>query len=200
MFKFIIVLIVNYLIGGIPTGYLFVKGIKNEDIRTQGSGNVGGTNAIRILGFKRGIWVIILDMAKGAAAVLLAMVFLKKESYLLFLIASYIAVIGHTFTPFLRFKGGKGVATSAGIYFVLAPMASLFAVLSFGLVFGLLKVVSMATIVAVVVLDAVLIVKKADISLIIITLLVSALIIYLHKANIKRIVKGKELGFKKKSK
>ncbi|HGJ64617.1 TPA: glycerol-3-phosphate acyltransferase, partial [bacterium] len=116
----IIALILSYILGAIPFAYIIVKGIKGIDIRNQGSGNVGFTNALRLIGWGPGLLVLIADMAKGAIAVLfisrLGLIQQNALSVYMPVICGFSAIIGHIWTVFLKFRGGKGVATSLGIF------------------------------------------------------------------------------------
>jgi glycerol-3-phosphate acyltransferase PlsY len=112
-----------YLLGAIPTGYLAVKWARGIDIRTVGSGNMGATNVFRVLGWKGGLGVLAFDMGKGLAAVKLGPALGFPHGSWPVLAAALAAVLGHNYTCFLKFKGGKGVATSAGVLFGLAPVS-----------------------------------------------------------------------------
>lgn len=195
--KIILSFLISFLLGSIPTAYIFVKKIKGQDIRELGSHNVGGTNAIRVLGFKTGISVLLLDVLKGAVATIIAALLIRRASYILYILAAYMSIAGHIFTPFLNGHGGKGVATSAGVYVILAPYAVLASAAIFLILFFLTKIVSISSIVAIVSLDILLIIFKARPELITITILLSIIIIIMHRRNLKKIYKGDELSFKK---
>ncbi|MCK4957560.1 MAG: glycerol-3-phosphate 1-O-acyltransferase PlsY [Candidatus Cloacimonetes bacterium] len=195
-------IIVAYIMGSIPTSYILGKKFKGIDIRNFGSGNVGATNALRILGTKYGVISMILDMAKGAIPVFAAK-FLGYSDIWLILIA-LTAILGHIFTIFLKFKGGKGVATSAGVFIALAPSAIGIALLVFIIVVWISKYVSLGSILAASTLFAVELIinirngfqQKEILTLITI---VALFIIIKHKANIKRLIAGNEnkISFKK---
>ena len=122
--NFTIVLIISYFLGAIPFAYIMTRLISGKDIRRYGSGNVGATNAARILGFKYGLLVALLDVLKGILAMTIAKTLLPVDSpdYFL-LIAALVVIIGHNWTVFLKFSGGKGVATTFGVLFNLFPIA-----------------------------------------------------------------------------
>lgn len=125
--SYFLVSVLGYLLGGIPTAYLAGR-LKGVDIRRHGSGNVGGTNALRVLGWRVGLPVFALDIAKGyAAAGLLPLLPLAGEPVYLALAGGLGAVLGHVFTPYLKFRGGKGVAAGAGVLLALAPLPTLVA-------------------------------------------------------------------------
>ena len=107
-------LVLSYFLGGIPFGFLVVRLIRKVDIRTVGSGNIGATNVTRVIGKKWGILVFILDFLKGFLAPLIVPLFIKEPSTFIFILAVIAVVCGHNWTPFLQFKGGKGVSTTLG--------------------------------------------------------------------------------------
>ena len=188
--------------GSIPTSYILGKKFKGIDIRNFGSGNVGATNALRILGTKYGVISMILDMAKGAIPVFAAKLLGYSDIWLILIALT--AILGHIFTIFLKFKGGKGVATSAGVFIALAPSAIGIALLVFIIVVWISKYVSLGSILAASTLFAVELIinirngfqQKEILTLITI---VALFIIIKHKANIKRLIAGNEnkISFKK---
>ena len=140
MLTMILLCLTTYLIGSIPFAYLYGKHIKKIDIREHGSKNVGATNALRVLGTKAGIIVLVLDILKG----LLPVIFFSKwigENYSQFIpvLIGICAILGHTFTVFLKFKGGKGVATSAGVVLALDPIVCAIALLLFAIIVAITK-------------------------------------------------------------
>ena len=189
-----------YLLGSIPTGYLVARA-KGIDIRTVGSGNIGATNAFRILGRGPGTFVLLADAAKGAIAVLLLPSLLAGSSDVPFrIIAALGAVLGHNFTCWLRFKGGKGIATSAGVLAALVPWGFLVTLAVFVVVLALGRIVSLASIAAAVALPvAVAFTPPRDRRLVVLTAVLSVLAIARHHANIRRLAAGTErrIGEKK---
>ena len=206
-----------YLLGSIPFGYLMAKA-KGIDIRSVGSGNIGATNAMRVLGKPAGISVLLLDALKGyvACALLAPLIYnwisphlsgfappfsaepkldqLKFET-----IAGIGAVLGHNYTCWLKFKGGKGVAT-AGVYLALAPWALLIGLIVFLLVVLTTRYVSAGSIAAAIALPATVWIMSPDnLFLAIVTTALGLLAIYKHKGNIQRLMSGTEnrLGQKK---
>ncbi len=145
--------IMAYLMGSIPTAVWIGKGFYNVDIRKHGSGNAGATNTIRVLGLKAGLPVLLIDVFKGFAAILIAPVLVSESvtdhfmAYLLLIVAVAV-VLGHTFPVFAGFKGGKGVATLLGVGFGLFPFAALTALTIFIIVLILTRYVSLASITA----------------------------------------------------
>jgi glycerol-3-phosphate acyltransferase PlsY len=185
--KFIL-LIICYLVGSIPTAYLLVKHYKGIDIRTVGSGNVGATNAARILGKWGFFAVFAADMLKGFLPVLVVKYFYPEYV----LVAAVLVIVGHTYTVFLNFKGGKGVATAVGVFLALAPIPLAIAAVAFGVVFGISRMVSLSSVTAATVLTAAVALTDTTVSLKIVTLLLATFVVFKHRENIKRIMKGEE--------
>jgi glycerol-3-phosphate acyltransferase PlsY len=127
----IIFCIISYIIGSFPTAYVVSKGFFGIDIRKVGSGNVGATNVIRSIGKKWGILVLIIDALKGAIPIILIKKFFGITSPYILIIVGISAILGHTYTIFLGFKGGKGVATSLGVMLSLTPVPILISILVF---------------------------------------------------------------------
>lgn len=135
-----------YFIGGISFAYAIGKVVKKIDLREHGSGNLGATNVLRVLGSKWGIFCLVLDALKGALPVLLAMNHFGSANHLAVLATGIFAILGHIFTPYLSFHGGKGVATSLGVFAVLAPFPVFLAFLLFLFVVLLLGYVSLGSV------------------------------------------------------
>jgi len=195
-----------YLLGSIPTGFLMAKA-KGIDIRSVGSGNIGATNAMRVLGKPAGIFVLLMDALKGYAACtwLVTLVFkcftvAPEQVETLRIIAGIGAVLGHNYTCWLKFKGGKGIATTAGVYLALAPWALLIALVVFILAILATRYVSVGSIAAAIALPVtVWVMTPHNLFLGIVTTALGALAIYKHKGNIQRLMAGTEnrLGQKK---
>ena len=196
-----------YLLGAIPFGFLVAKA-KGIDIRSVGSGNIGATNALRVLGKPAGIAVLLLDVAKGYAAVWLCAVLVKHFSTnadleTLRVVAGIGAVLGHNYTCWLKFKGGKGIATTAGVYLALAPVPLGIALAVFILAIALTRYVSVGSIAGAIALPAaVWVLAPQNIFLGIVTTALGALAVYKHKSNLQRLRAGTEnrLGQKKEAK
>ena len=197
-----------YLLGSIPTGFLVAKA-KGIDIRSMGSGNIGATNALRVLGKPAGILVLLMDALKGFAAVkwlsplILHFVIHPVGSFEnLPLYAGIFAVLGHNYTCWLKFKGGKGIATTAGVYLALAPTAIGIAIIVFVLTVAATRYVSLGSIVAAIALPIAVYWTCDNETLGMVTLSLGALAVYKHKSNIQRLLAGTEnrLGQKKESK
>ena len=185
-----------YLCGSIPTGFLVARA-RGVDIRAHGSGNIGATNVFRILGKGPGVFVLLVDALKGALPVLFLPLWIGQvsgvEAVPFKMIAAIGAVLGHNFTCWLRFKGGKGVATSAGVLAAMVPQPFLATLGGFLLALALARYVSLASIVGAVVLPfAVAWIPPGDRRLVFLTAALSALVILRHKANIGRLLNGTE--------
>lgn len=213
------IIIVSYLIGSIPTALLVGRAVSNIDIREHGSGNAGGTNVFRVLGWKYGVLVILLDAFKGV----LAVVVVSRLYYgnipfenltpfddftLIQIIAGISAVIGHIWTVFAGFKGGKGIATALGMLATLTTIDLLIAVAVFILVVAYSKYVSLGSLAAAVTIPLALIIREnvfqVDIpgygTLLPFLIGLCLLVIFTHRKNIGRLINGSEtkISFKKK--
>lgn len=189
-FKIASLLILAYLLGSFPTGVIVGKTFFQRDIRDYGSGNIGTTNTFRVLGPRAGVFVFLIDFFKGTIATLLP-VFFKLGPHWLCLIFGLAAILGHAFSIFLKFKGGKAVATSAG--FLLGYNLQFFgicALIFFPLLF-LTSMVSLTSLIAVVLIFIASLFFK-DLALSIMTGTLIILIYWSHRSNIKRIISGKE--------
>jgi len=200
-----LLLLLAYLLGSIPTSFIFGKLLQGIDLRQHGSGNVGATNALRILGVKIGIITLILDIAKGFFAVYIISIILHDATNLMLIFAGLAAILGHIFTIFLKFKGGKGVATSAGVFIALAPVATLSAFILFLIVVAVSKYVSLGSLLAAAALFLIEFIINLtnnfnDLEILIFTGIIALFIIIRHKANIGRLRKGEEnkISFKRK--
>ncbi|MFP7298095.1 glycerol-3-phosphate 1-O-acyltransferase PlsY [Neobacillus niacini] len=184
MVPIILVLILAYLLGSIPSGLIIGKVFYKTDIREHGSGNLGGTNTFRTLGVKAGLAVTVADILKGTLAAFLPVLFGLEINPLL---AGVFAVIGHTYPVFAGFRGGKAVATSGGVLLFCAPFMFLTIFIVFFASLYLTKYVSLSSMLAGIcaVIYAVI---DGDIPLLIAVTLLASFVIYRHRANIKRIM------------
>lgn len=196
-----------YLLGSIPFGYLLVRFIRHEDVRAAGSGNIGATNVARAGGKVLGILTLLLDIGKGFAAVLLAFLIAhhkgleRTDAYHLAAFSALAAVIGHIFPVWLGFHGGKGVATSFGVFLGLAPRAALCILGVFILVFLVTKFVSLASILAAASfpLFAFYFMPHPGKIVVFTYLLIPLLICIKHHSNIGRLLAGTESRFASRS-
>lgn len=189
-FTFIIGALVAYLLGSIPSGLWIGQYFFQKDIRQFGSGNLGSTNAFRVLGTKAGSIVLFCDVFKGFLAMILAMTVFKQESLSPLWIASF-AVIGHTFPLFASFKGGKAVATFAGMILAYQPLLLLYGLIIF---LALLAITRMVSLTAMVTITAGVLLSLLfnDWTLTAFALAIDIFIIYRHRSNIQRILNGTE--------
>ena len=184
--KIILVIISCYLLGSIPFGYIVVKLFKKVDIRELGSGNIGATNTLRILGLPLASLVAIGDIGKGIFAICLVK-YLNLDTPLILTIAGFAVICGHDWSVFLRFKGGKGIATTLGVIFTLNPTISILAVIIWGIVLIATRYVSLSSIFALITLFIFNILLKQPYEYIIFSAIVMILGIFKHKDNIKRL-------------
>lgn len=183
----VIGLLIAYLLGSIPVGYL-VGSRTGIDLRRKGSGNVGATNAFRVLGPARGLLTLVGDLGKGLLATWLGM---RLGGPGLGAWTGLAAIAGHSWSPFLRFQGGKGVATGAGAALVLNPIALLVALMAFLATTALTRLVSLGSIIAVIVL-AVFMLFMAPLETSVFGVGTAMLVIYRHRSNIQRLLQGTE--------
>jgi acyl phosphate:glycerol-3-phosphate acyltransferase len=226
MLTLLAILALSYVIGSIPTSLMAGKMLKGIDIRQFGSGNAGGTNAFRVLGWKPGLIVTLIDIVKGVVAAVSVVAFFRHHPIGAFpdinevalrLLAGMSAVIGHVFTLFAGFKGGKGVSTAAGMLIGIAPVSMLMVVGIFLLTVYLSRHVSVASMLAAIAFPLIIAVRKyifelgggldyyvklfgsqlffhdsLDYHLMIFGLVVALAILYTHRANIRRLISGTE--------
>ncbi|MBI4372877.1 MAG: glycerol-3-phosphate 1-O-acyltransferase PlsY [Candidatus Omnitrophica bacterium] len=201
-------LMIAYLVGSIPTGYLVAKQVRGIDIREHGSGNVGATNVFRIAGKTWGFAVLFMDILKGwVVTALLAPssdAFGNLDLTLRQILFGAAAIAGHTWTPWLRLRGGKGVATSAGALIGIFPFATVIVLIVWAICFGVWRYVSLASMVAAAAFPVLLLIFYRDIpsfALIFLTsALLAAFLIYNHRSNLRRLRRGEEprVNFNKK--
>ncbi|MBM3161830.1 MAG: glycerol-3-phosphate acyltransferase [Chlorobi bacterium] len=226
MLTLLAILSVSYIIGSIPTSIMAGKMLRGIDIRKFGSGNAGGTNAFRVLGWKTGLAVTLIDIIKGVVSAVSVVAFFRHHPIDVFpgmnevalrLLAGMSAVIGHVFTVFAGFKGGKGVSTAAGMLIGIAPVSMLMVIGVFLLTVYLSRYVSVASMLAAVAFPLIIAIRKyifelgggldyyiklfgapvffhdsLDYHLLIFGLVVALGILYTHRANIRRLLSGTE--------
>jgi glycerol-3-phosphate acyltransferase PlsY len=210
MLRIISIIVISYLLGSIPTAYIFARVLKGIDIRKFGSGNVGATNAFRVLGRGWGITILFLDILKGfLPVVLLGDAFTKQldltQAQNIFIAIGLGCISGHNWTIFLKFKGGKGVATTLGVLLGLAlKISGLNIVLGLTVLvwfvsFFIIRVISLSSVLAALSFPLFTILFRQSAVIISLGILLSIFIILRHKSNIKRIVEGKEsrMSFRK---
>lgn len=203
---YVVTALLAYLLGSIPTGFLVAQA-RGVDIRAVGSGNIGATNVLRTLGKPAGIFVLFMDALKGWVAVVL----MTRMALLAFglsadaitmevcqIIAAICAILGHNYTCWLQFKGGKGIATSAGVLLALVPWALLTILVIWIVVFALTRYVSLGSLAASAALPFASWVTHESLTKVIVTGAMGVLAIYKHKANIQRLLNGTEPRFGQK--
>ena len=212
--KFIGVVLIGYLLGSIPFGLLISKRSSKVDIRQYGSGKIGATNVLRAAGRKAAALVVVLDVSKGALAVVLAGLIIG-QSYLMVgdfglgvlvarVLAALAAIAGHNWSVFLKFHGGRGVATFMGGLIALSPVAAIFGGEIFIIGAGLTKFASLGSIAAAVstyiILALLVIMNRFPIEYLVYALIGTIIIIVMHRDNIKRLLSGKERKLGEKTK
>jgi len=219
MLNLLVIILLSYLVGSIPVSIIMSKLVKGIDIRNHGSGNAGGSNVFRVLGWKYGISVILLDASKGMIAVLLVsrlyfgnFPFPNATPFddftLIQIIAGISAVLGHIWTIFAGFKGGKGIATGLGFLVSIVTVDMLLGLVVFAIVVGVSKYISLGSLAAAASVPVFMIIREnvfgVDIygyhTILPLTIFLAFLVMYTHKANIKRIFNGNESKIKLKKK
>jgi len=189
--KIVLVIIICYVLGSIPFGYIVGKLFKKMDIREYGSGNIGATNAFRILGPSLASLVVIGDIGKGILSIYLVQ-YLNIDNLLILTIAGLAVICGHDWSLFLGFKGGKGIATTFGVIFVFNPIISFLGLIVWGVVVIATRYVSLASIFAVISFFILTILFKQPYEYILFSAIILVLGIFNHKENIKRLRLNKE--------
>ena len=208
MLALIITGFAGYLIGSIPAGYIAGR-VAGIDIRTAGSGNIGATNVTRTLGKGYGYPVFAVDFLKGLAAVIISVSIgqcaqpISVPVELFGIVAAVCCVLGHSFPVWLRFKGGKGVAASAGALFGLMPRAALIAVAVWLIIFYLTRYVSVASMIAalavpITILSMMFLGQRGETALLYFSICLAAVVIIRHRSNLSRLARGTEPRFKRK--
>lgn len=192
--ELLLVAIIAYLIGSIPTGYIIVKAKTGQDIRTVGSGSTGATNVKRVLGKNYFFLVMLLDALKGALPVVLAKLFatVGVSIGLAPVIAAIAVIIGHSKSIFLQFKGGKSVASGVGTILALNWIVGLIIAIVWGIITYTTKYVSVGSIIALIISPFVMYFLGAPIAYVAYCALGAIYIVYLHRENIKRLINGNE--------
>jgi len=206
IFGYITTAIAAYLVGSVPTGFLVAKA-RGIDIRHVGSGNIGATNVLRAAGKPAGIFVLVMDGLKGyaacewiAALVSHSLSAAGADREILKIIGGGAAILGHNYTCWLKFKGGKGIATSAGVLAALVPWALLIILGIWILIFATTRYVSLASLAASFSLPFATLLTRESVTLVLVTSAIALLAIYKHKPNIERLLNGTESRFGSKNK
>lgn len=192
--QIVVTIIGAYLIGSIPTGYIIVKLFTGQDIRTVGSGSTGATNVKRVMGKKWFFTVMILDAIKGALPVVLAYLFATAFANigLLPVLAAVFAIIGHSKSIFLKFTGGKSVASGVGTLLALNWQAGLIIAVVWAIITWFSRYVSLGSIIALALAPVIMWLLDSPLAYVIYSLIAAIYVIYLHRENIKRLIAGNE--------
>ncbi len=186
---YIVAAVISYLLGSIPFGLLIAK-LKGFDLRSSGSGNIGATNVYRVVGRKEGLITLILDVAKGAVSVLVFSLIFPKEQYIN-VVSGFSAVLGHDFSIFLKFKGGKGVATSYGVTLPIYPLASLAGAFLWIAILLSTKLSSLAALLSFLIATLIAL-SSPDYVVRIFFIVLYILMVFRHKDNLKRLFNREE--------
>ena len=186
----ILILAFSYLLGAIPNGLIFGKIIWNKDLRKFGSKNIGATNAWRVLGKPAGIFIFLLDFMKGAISVWLAETFVNTPSVMVF--AGIFAILGHTFSIYLKMHGGKGVATGLGVISMMMPKVTLIVFATWLIIVLITRYVSVGSCIAAALVPILAYKFNANTEFVLFGLFAAIFIIYKHRENIYRLRHGKE--------
>ena len=189
--------ITSYIIGSIPFGVLISKGIAKIDITQRGSGNTGATNVARELGLRWGFITLLMDLLKGFIPVYITYRYLNSYSEIGLLVVCISTLLGHQFSPFLGFRGGKGVATAFGIFLALSPVSAVLALLIFLITVYISDFVSLGSMIAAWAMVPILLLFNESSSVIVASLLMAVLICLKHRENITRLLRGEERRWKK---
>ncbi|MDA3865856.1 MAG: glycerol-3-phosphate 1-O-acyltransferase PlsY [Salinivirgaceae bacterium] len=197
MILIVVGLVIAYLLGSIPSAIWIGKSFFNKDVREHGSGNAGATNTFRVLGWKPGVIVFIIDTIKGFFAVyIMGLLSTSMPEYttLVSIVAGLMAVIGHIYPVFAQFRGGKGVATMLGIILGIHPAAALLSLAVFAVTFLITQYVSAGSMMAALSFPIFVffVFHPDDVYLRIFSLLLATILFYSHRTNISRLIKGTE--------
>jgi len=194
MLVYILVVVLFYLLGNISSSYIISKYVFDSDIRTKGSKNAGTTNALRVFGFKAGLLTFLGDYFKGTIAVLLTYFvakYFKVDVDLCRYLAALAVVLGHDWPVFLKFRGGKGVATTYGAMLAISPLSTLFAMLFFIVIVGLTRYVSIGSILGVFLFPIFMYIRHDSLG-VWTSVILFLLVVYRHRENIYRLINGEE--------
>lgn len=188
----VLYLVLAYLLGALPMGLFIGKGIYNTDIRKYGSKNLGATNAYRVLGLQAALIVFLLDALKGAIGV-----FLFQPDAMFMVLGGLFAMIGHNWPIYLRFKGGRGVATGLGVLLALSPLTGIIAFSVWAVIVKLTKYVSLGSIVAAILVPFVMFFLGEEVPKIVFGTIAALFVVIRHRENIQRLLTGQELEVKR---
>lgn len=193
-----LLVVAAYLVGAFPTSFVVARTVRGIDLRQHGSGNLGATNAFRVLGWRAATPIFIIDILKGFAPAFWFPQIDGNVSPLWALVYGTAAIIGHVFSVYVRFKGGKGVATGAGVFLALAPLAVLGGLVVWLALVLLTGYVSLASISAAALLPVFVALTGAPAAVLVLSLLLAAFVVFAHRANIGRLMRGEEHRFRRR--
>ncbi|MFA5780212.1 MAG: glycerol-3-phosphate 1-O-acyltransferase PlsY [Elusimicrobiota bacterium] len=188
----VLILLMSFLLGSIPNAYLIAKIFYGIDIRYCGSGNPGATNVWRIIGKIPGSITFLFDVLKGFIPVFISKKIFPEPSLTYPMLAGFCAVAGHIWTPFLKFKGGKGVATGYGVFLGLSPLSAIFSLIVFSVVLIITKYVALGSITAAISLPIFLYFFNEPVITRYVSIILAIIVVWRHKSNIKKILNKTE--------
>jgi len=192
----IIFVLLSYIIGAIPFGLIISRKIAGIDITHEGSGNIGATNVAREIGLKWGFLTLFFDLAKGFFPLIIVSRYIAQDNSIFLIFTSMAVLLGHMFSPFLNFKGGKGVATAFGIFLALSPLSALISLCIFLVTVFFSNYISLGSMVGACTMPIILSFFNKPAALIFTALFTATLILITHSGNITRIITGKERKWK----
>ena len=194
--KIVILVIISYILGSIPNALWIGKIFLNKDVRNYGSGNVGSTNAARVLGYRYGLLTLVLDVLKGLIPTYLGYCINPEIG----IICGLLSIIGHSYSAFINFSGGKAVATTVGVFLIISPYSVLTLLFVFLIIVLLSGYVSLASMTSAILLPVCVYLYNYNKSAVLFSIFVALLIVYRHKSNIINIINKKEAKFFDKDK
>jgi glycerol-3-phosphate acyltransferase PlsY len=193
-----LLVIVSYFVGAIPTSYIAGRLVRGIDLRQHGSGNLGATNAYRVLGWSAAIPILLVDTLKGFLPAFLFPRFDGVTDFGWTLAYGVAAILGHVYSIYVGFRGGKGVATSAGVFLALAPVAVLLGLVIWVGLVAATGYVSLASIVSAAALPLFILATGAPLAVLVLSVLLAAFVIFAHRSNIRRLLRGEEHRFRRR--
>ncbi|MBU8921145.1 MAG: glycerol-3-phosphate 1-O-acyltransferase PlsY [Bacteroidales bacterium] len=195
--RFILILVPCYLLGSIPSSYIMGKLLRGIDLRQHGSGNLGAANTFRVLGAKAAVPVLLFDIGKGFLAVKLVSMF-GIGGILQVLVGVLVVILGHNYSIFVKFSGGKGVGTTAGAFLAMAPVAVGICFLIWALILLIFRIVSVASMISALFLPVIILIvnhfleSRTHSYIVIMSVVMAALVVYKHRSNLRRLSNGTE--------
>lgn len=195
----ILFILFSYIIGAIPFGMIIGRKAAGIDITRKGSGNIGATNVAREIGIKWGLLTLLLDLLKGFIPVFITKIYISGVEGFFLIIVSIAVLLGHRFSAFLEFRGGKGVATAFGVFLALSPISAIVSLCAFIVTVYFSNYISLGSIVGAYLMPVTLSLLNKPAALIITSFFTATLILITHRGNITRIIRGEERKWKKRN-